>query len=197
MANTPWSQSVLLFLNQNSAVFWNMKWCKITEQRIRAISRVQGDICLWYAVRIPLLCYRLDFTYFGINWLGMLLGFFGFSTPPPPPLASVPGVLLTLYPQKIKTTNVVNLPQVGVLDLAPTHSKHPTWPTTEAQGVNLLHSLRIPSKHKLRWVWFSHCPRSIKLPSTLTDKFYQAFNSSRLIFGVKGRQHERKAWERG
>ena len=109
---------------------------------------------------------------------------------------------------------------MGVLDLAPMHSKHANMTyqqllhlhciqskllakATElslAQGVNLLHSPQdCLQASKLRWVWFSHCPRSIKL---LLLPFYPhviSFTrpSPRLIFRVKGRQRERKAWERG
>ena len=110
---------------------------------------------------------------------------------------------------------MVNLPQVGVLDLALTHFKPANMTyqqllhlrciqsgllakATElslAQGVNLIHSSQNCFQASNN-VSCGHCPCSIKL---LLPPFYPHVISftSRLIFGVKGRQCERKAWDRG
>ena len=119
------------------------------------------------------------------------------------------------FTPKIKACNHVtiaaNILQVGVLDLAPTailNSQHdlPTtvapalhaeraagYKTAElllAQGVNLLHS----SQYCLQGIVVGVVP-SLPTLNEVASKFYQAFLS--LSFGVKDRQRERKAWERG
>ena len=118
---------------------------------------------------------------------------------------------------------MVNLPQVGVLDLAPTHSKHAKMTyqqllhlhciqsgllakATElslAQGVNLLHSSQ-DCLQASNNVSCGGCGSVIAhaLIKSFLPPFYPhviSFTrpSSRLIFAVKGSTAERKAWERG